>query len=80
MLLSVTCFQEVGDSIPGPVKSNTVSPKARYRCNVFRICVPLALSRGNEPSTHCTLRRKNTSIKAIDLMSFFLFTHFVLTV
>ena len=37
------------DSIPGPVKSGTVSPLASHRCDVFRSYAAQALSRAEGP-------------------------------
>ena len=59
--------REVLGSNPGSVKSNTESPTARHRCDVFRNYVVQTLSRGDDPATRYTFRRNTASMMTICL-------------
>ena len=52
---------EVWGSIPGPVKSDTVLPTARHRCDVSSELSCQVLSRGDGPATCYALRRNIAS-------------------
>ena len=57
--------REVRGSNFGPVKSDTVLPTARHRCDIscFKLCYPGAMTRKWASQTRCTLRRNAAIIK-----------------
>ena len=68
LLSTLPSVREVWGSIPGPVKSGTVSPTARYRCDVpLDLCCPGAMRRRWPPPlvSPYMLRRNIASIMKI---------------
>ena len=56
----------VMESIPGPVKSDTVWPTSRHRYTaILQSCIAQAISRGDGPDTRYRLRRNTASIVKI---------------
>ena len=53
---------QISSSIPGPVKSDSMSPTVRHISTFYQSCVGQALSREDEPGTRRTLRRNTASI------------------
>ena len=68
--IQFSCYDDVieakvSDSNLGPIKSDTKSPMACHRCDVFsELCCPMLRRKAAamDLANRCTLRRDNTSI------------------